>query len=339
MSVFHIIALLIVLAAVISYINHKWLKLPSSAGLTLTSLGVAFFLWVLSATHVIEFSAIVKLVHSIHFNEVVLHGMLAFLLFSSALFINLDSFKRWLFLIIGLSSIGILISAFITGITLYYFLHFCNIEVPFIWTLIFGALIAPTDVLSVSTILERVGVSSDLKIKLIGESLFNDSVSIMLFLVIYGFIVHTNTTMADLPYIFFKELIGGLLVGYVLGKTTLSALKAINSYSTEIFMTLALAVGSYAIGEMLHVSAAVATVVAGLVIGGHTKNEDITDKTRKHMAVFWEILERVLNDVLFVLIGLEILVITFTKEHLFIGGWAVICSLFGRLIGVVVSVY
>lgn len=337
MTVFHIIALVIVSAACMSFINHKWLGLPVCAGMTLTSIFVALVIKGLSLAKIISFSHIVAVVHTIRFNEIVLHGMLAFLLFSSALFINISAIKKWLGLIIGLATIGVIISAVITGYSFYFIMQLVGVDIPLIWAFIFGALIAPTDVVSVNAILQKVGISKNLKIKLIGESLFNDCVSIMLFFIIVGFINNTTQTMHDIPYLFIKELFGGLLVGYILGKITLKAICTTNSYSIEIFMTVALAVGTYAVGEMLHVSASIATITAGLVLGSYVRSTTIVQKTKEHMEVFWEILDKALNDILFVLIGLQVLVLTFSTAHIFIGIAALVCSLLGRFVGVVVS--
>jgi len=335
MNLFDITALLITLTAIFSFINHCTLKLPMTIGVMVIGLLMSLTLLLLKPLGIdltIQAAAILK---SIDFNQTLMHGMLSYLLFAGALHVNLADLARQKWLITSLATIGVLASTAIIGGLLWLSLSLIDIELPFIYCLVFGALISPTDPIAVLAILRTVHAPKSLETKITGESLFNDGVGVVIFMLISGFAFgEVDITIGSVVIFFLKEVLGGVVFGFVVGGITYAMLKRVDNYQVEILLTLALVTGGYALAEALHFSAPIAVVVAGLMIGNHGRLLAMSEITREHLDTFWELIDEILNAVLFVLIGLEILIITFESQLLVAGGISIVIVLFARFVSV-----
>ncbi|PCJ34073.1 MAG: sodium:proton antiporter [Cellvibrionales bacterium] len=333
MRLFDIIAILISLSAVFSWLNYRVLKLPTAIGLMLSALLMSLVLQ-LPLFGGLEHQA-QEMLASIDFDQTLLHGMLSFLLFAGALHVNLHDLaqQRW---VIGiLSTVGVVGATFLIGGGVYYLFAWLDIEVPFIYCLLFGSLISPTDPIAVLGILKSAGAPKTLETKITGESLFNDGVAVVVFLVLAGIATGEGEVSAtSIAILFIKEAIGGLVFGLLAGSLAFYMLKKIDNYQVEVLVTLALVTGGYSAAEHLHLSAPIAIVVAGLLIGNHGRRSAMSDKTREHLDTFWELVDEILNAVLFVLIGLEVLVISLREDYLLAGVLAIPLILVVRLFSV-----
>lgn len=321
MSYFIIATILVVLSALFGYVNFRFIKLPSAIGLmvvtiifTLIVLGVSFF----NDT----FLQLEKeLINSIDFKTVVLDIMLSFLLFAGALHTNFQQLKIHRKPIIAFATLGTLTSVFISGTFVYFLLQGLGFEVNFVYCLLFGALISPTDPIAVLGIMKKVGAPKKLEIKIVGESLFNDGVGVVLFLTIFQIAKGgTDITFIEIGQLFLVEVVGGLLLGLALGWLTYKLLKSIDDFDTEVLITLALVMGGTVLAQKLHVSAPLAMVAAGLLIGTEkVRTNSMSENTEKYLDKFWEIVDVLLNAILFVLIGMEILVLTYDVDYILAG--------------------
>ncbi len=317
MDLFNIIAILITLTAVFSYVNHRYIGLPVTIGVMLIALSLSLALNLLGALGFGLKQHAAVLLGSIDFNKTLLQGMLSFLLFAGALHINIDDLLKRKWSIGALATFGVLISTFLVGTLMWWASGWLGLQMSYIYCLLFGALISPTDPIAVLAILKTVRVPKSLETKITGESLFNDGVGVVVFLVILE--IATGTHELDAGHIgllFVQETIGGALFGLVLGYLAYRMIKSVDNYQVEVLLTLALVVGGYALADVLHLSGPIAIVVAGLLIGNHGRLFAMSDETRHQLDTFWELVDEILNAVLFVLIGLEILVLTFTQQFL-----------------------
>jgi CPA1 family monovalent cation:H+ antiporter len=340
MTLFDIMALLITLTAIFSYINYRTLKLPMTIGVMLIGLLMSLSLLLLKPLGIdltIQASAILK---SIDFNQTLMHGMLSYLLFAGALHVNLSDLAEQKWLIATLATLGVIASTAIVGVLLWFFLLFIGINLPFIYCLVFGSLISPTDPIAVLAILRTAHAPKTLKTQITGESLFNDGVGVVIFLLVSGFAFgEIDITAGSVIIFFLEEALGGAAFGFVAGGITFAMLRRVDNYQVEILLTLALVTGGYSLAEALHVSAPIAVVVAGLLIGNHGRSLAMSELTREHLDTFWELIDEILNAVLFVLIGLEILLITFDTQLLVAGGFSIIIVLIARLVSVSIPVF
>ncbi len=339
MSLFNILAVLVNLSAVFSYINHRYLRLPTSIGVMLIALVMSLGIIALSHLGIPLEEDAALLLESIDFDETLLHGMLSFLLFAGALHININDLAKEKWIITLLATGGIVLSTFLVGWLIWWALNLLGIGIPFIYSLLFGALISPTDPIAVLGILKTTGAPKTLETKIAGESLFNDGVGVVVFLVLLGIAAGGGEITANKIFLLFvEEVVGGALFGLIVGLITYWMLKSVDSYDVEILITLALVTGGYALADILHISGPIAIVVAGLLIGNHGRLFAMSDKTREHLDMFWELVDEVLNAVLFVLIGLEVLVLQFTGHYLVAGLMAIPIVLLARFISVGIPV-
>ncbi len=345
MTIFDIGAILLALAAVFGYVNHRFLKLPPTIGLMLialvSSLGVIAADRLFPSLELAETSS--SFIQQIEFSEVLMHGMLSFLLFSGALHINLSNLleKKWT--IGSLATVGVLMSTGIVGAGIYFLVQALSLpfEIPLLHCLIFGALISPTDPISVLGILKTTGASKSLQAKIAGESLFNDGVGVVVFV---GLIAAAGLGRQEeirglgLLTFFLQEVAGGAVLGYVFGYIAYRALKSINNYQLEVLITLALVMFVYALCFWVHASGPIAVVVAGLLIGNQGKKFAMSEKTADHIEKFWELIDGIMNAVLFLLIGLEILALSFEARYLAVSLAAIPLVLLARWISVLFPV-
>ncbi|MCZ6625806.1 MAG: sodium:proton antiporter [Deltaproteobacteria bacterium] len=339
MSLFEVMAALLTLAALFSYLNERTFRLPATIGLMLIALLMSLGLIALGKLGWGVENQARSLLADIDFSATLLHGMLGFLLFAGALHVNLEDLMRQKWVISSLATAGVLISALVVSGLTWMALQWLGLKLSFIYCLLFGALISPTDPIAVLGILRSAGAPKSLETKITGESLFNDGIGVVVFIVLMGIAEGAHELgMAEIGLLFAQETLGGALFGLAIGLLAYWMLKGVDNYSVEILITLALATGGYALAEGLHFSAPIAIVVAGLLIGNHGRALAMSEKTREHLDTFWELVDEVLNAVLFVLIGLEVLVLQFTTGYLLAGLLAIPIVLLARWISVGIPV-
>jgi CPA1 family monovalent cation:H+ antiporter len=335
MTLFQTSAVILCVAALASYLNHRYLRLPATMGLMVIGLLVSIGFVLLGKADIIDVGHAASFVRGIDFSETLLHGMLAFLLFAGALHVNLSDLREQRVAIAVLATLGVVLATFATGALFWLAAWLLGIELPFIYALIFGALISPTDPIAVLGILHQAGAPRSLEIKITGESLFNDGIGVVVFLTILDIAANGSPPgLTSVGSFLLEEAAGGILLGLVLGWATYRLLHSVDDYAVEVLLTLALAAGCYSLAEAIHVSAPIAIVVAGLVIGNHGRALAMSEKTREHVDTFWELLDEILNAVLFVLMGLEVIALTLKLDYLVIGGMAIVAVLVGRLFSV-----
>ena len=314
MNPFQIIALLITLSALFSYLNHRYFKLPTTIGVMLIALIMSLVLIGLGklGLGVVRETA-QNLIENIDFDETLMRGMLSFLLFAGALHINLNDLEEQKYVITFLATVGVLLSTFIFGTTIYYVLAGLGLGMDYAYCLLFGALISPTDPIAVLGILKSAEAPKSLEIKICGESLFNDGIGVVVFTVLYEIAVGGHAVaFGHIGLLLLEETVGGVVFGLVLGWLTYRLLKSVDNYQVEVLVTLALVTGGYALARAIHTSGPIAIVVAGLLIGNHGRRFAMSDRTREHLDTFWELIDGILNTVLFVLIGLEVLLLSYS---------------------------
>ncbi len=339
MKLFNIIAILITISAVFSYINHRTIRLPNTIGVMLIALLGSLVLILLGPLSLGLKESTSQLLNSIDFDETLLHGMLSFLLFAGALHINLSDLYQQRRIISLLATVGVLGSTFIIGAAAWRILGLLGIELSFIFCLLFGSLISPTDPIAVLSILKKAEVPKTLEVKISGESLFNDGVAVVVFLVLMKLASGSEpVSFWSISKLFAVEAVGGIAYGIIIGLVSFWMLKSVDNYQVEILITLALVSGGYALADYLHISGPIAVVVAGLLIGNHGRMLAMSDTTRQHLDMFWELLDEILNAVLFVLIGLEVMVLSFSKAYFLAGVLLIPIVLFSRFISVGIPV-
>jgi monovalent cation:H+ antiporter, CPA1 family len=320
MNFFQIATILIVLTALFSYFNHRRLHLPMTIGVLLISLVMSLTLIALSHLGVAMEGHATALLQRVDFDETLLHGMLAFLLFAGALPLNLEDMRQQKWTIGLLATAGVLASTFLVGGLSWWVLRWLDLPIPFLYCLLFGALISPTDPVAVLGLIQRVGLPKQLETKIVGESLFNDGFGVVVFTVLLEITkTEQNVSALNVGGLFLQEAVGGILFGLLLGWITYTMLKQVDNYQVEVLLTLAMVMGGYTLANALHVSGPLGIVVAGLLIGSHGRSFAMSEMTRKNLDTFWELIDEILNGVLFVLIGLEVLVIPVTTQHLLAG--------------------
>jgi len=311
MEILNIAALLLTLAAVFSYLNHRFIRLPTTIGIMLIAIVMSLALLLLDRLQLADvYNAACALFASVDFDETLLHGMLSFLLFAGALHVNLDDLLRHKWVIGVLATAGVALSALLVGALSMLVFALAGIAMPFLYALLFGALIAPTDPVAVLGILKTAGIPRSLEVKIAGESLFNDGVAVVAFLMVLGAIRGGSVTLPGMALLFIQEVGGGVAFGLAAGWICYLMLKSVDNYQVEILLTLALVMGGYALADALHLSGPIAIVVAGLLIGNRGRLLAMSPGTREHLDSFWELMDEFLNAILFLLIGLEILVIS-----------------------------
>lgn len=324
-DIIQITSLLITISALFAYINHRFIGLPTTIGVMIIAMATSLLVYLMGQLGFADFEAEVgALLSEIDFNKTLLHGMLSFLLFAGALHVNLNDLRQQKWLILSLATVGVMTSTFLVGIITYFLLGALSCHLPFIYCLLFGALISPTDPIAVMATLKRLGVEKQLSTSIAGESLFNDGVGVVVFVVLL-LVLQTpgDITVPHIGLIFLEEAVGGLVFGVVLGGICYYLTKTIDDYKVEVLITLAIVMGGYTFAMYLHTSGPIAIVVAGLITGSLLRERSMSNKTRQSVDDFWELLDEILNVVLFALIGLEMLIIPFELQW-FWGGLALI---------------
>lgn len=339
MELFRIIAILITLAALFSYLNHRYIRLPTTIGIMLIALAMSAALIVLHELGVNLDERASAMLATIDFNEALLQGMLAFLLFAGALHVDISDLAEQKIPIAMLATVGLVISTAVVGALSWAVLFLLGATLPFLYCLLFGALISPTDPIAVLGVLKSAGVPKSLEAKITGESLFNDGFGVVIFLVLLEMVTGTQEPNAGgVAMLLGREVLGGITLGLLAGLLAYAMLYSVDVYQVEVLITLALVMGSYAVAASFHFSGPIAVVIAGLLIGNQGRRFAMSDTTREHLDTFWELIDEVLNAVLFVLIGLEVLVLAFTTRYLLLGLAVIPIVVFARLASVSASI-
>lgn len=336
MELLNAAAILITLAAVFGFINARFIGLPTTIGIMLIALLCSLALIIAGKFGLADIIEPARhLLKSIDFHETLMQGMLSFLLFAGALHVDLGDLAKQKWVILILATFGVVISTFLVGSITWVVLNALGLGIPFIYALLFGALISPTDPIAVMGILKKAGVNKSLETKIAGESLFNDGVGVVVFLVLLGIATSGQTpTASSIGMLFAHEALGGMLFGLLIGSLAFWMLSTVNNYQIEVLITLSLVMGGYALATQLHLSGPIAMVVAGLLIGNHGRTFAMSDSTREHLDTFWELLDEILNAVLFVLMGLEVLILSLKEEYLLAALVIIPLVLVARLISI-----
>lgn len=341
LDLFSITTILVFLSALFGYINVRFLKLPNTIGLMVITIFFTLCVFGLSYIDPTLLNAERYILSQIDFKTVLLDIMLSFLLFAGAMHTDFVSLQKHRWPIISFSTLGVLTSTFLVGTLMYYGLSLLGMEIPFIQCLLFGALISPTDPIAVLGILKTAGVPQKLKTKIVGESLFNDGVGVVVFLTIFKIASPSNETVSalDVMELFGVEVFGGLILGFVLGWITYRLLKTIDDYDIEVIITLATVMTGTVIAHYFHVSAPLAMVVAGLFIGNDKlRDTSMSENTVIYVDKFWELIDILLNTLLFVLLGMEILVLTYEMDYLLAGLLAIPIVLLCRYLSLLLPI-
>ena len=335
-----IIAIFLCITAVLAYLNRRYVGLPSAIGvmgiaLGLSLLNMAFDALGFHALHTLEQS----LVESIDFSELLMQGMLSLLLFAGALHVDLSELRAYKWQVASLAVVGTTLSTLFIGFGLWALLSLTELQLPLSYCLVFGALISPTDPIAVMGILKSAGAPHSVELVISGESLFNDGVSVVLFSLIVAMIASGETpSVIGASHLLLKEAGGGALLGACVGYITYRMLKSIDSYQEEVLITLAAVLGAYALATQFHVSGPLAMVVMGLIVGNQGRSHSMSEQTEKNLDMFWELIDEILNAVLFVLIGLEVVLIQFSNPLLTTGLLVILLTLLSRLLTVGVPI-
>jgi len=322
MDYFGIASVLIVISALFGYINVRFLKLPITIGLMLITIVFTLIAVVIGQFDDTILQTERDFISNINFGTLLLDVMLSFLLFAGALHTNFDQLKiqRWPILVFA--TLGVLTSTLLVGAIMYPLLTGMGFEVSFIHCLLFGALISPTDPIAVLGILKKVGAPKKLETKIVGESLFNDGVGVVIFLTIYAIAKKPDAAIefSEIATLFIQEVGGGILLGGLLGWIAYRLMKSIDNYEVEVIITLAAVMGGTLLAHKLHLSAPLAMVTAGLIVGKDTVRETtMSEVTEAYVDKFWELIDVLLNTILFVMIGMEMLVLTLEMNYFYAG--------------------
>ncbi len=332
-----IAALFLVITALLAYMNHRFVGMPTTIGVMTGALALSLLLVGLNALGlaggVLRYEQ--SLLRSIDFSELLMQGMLSLLLFAGALHVDLSELKQYRWPVISLAVLGTLLSTLVVGYGMWLALPWLGIQIPLIYCLLFGALISPTDPIAVMGILKSAGAPKELEVVIAGESLFNDGVAVVIFSLLLGMLTSgVAPTLGQGLELLLQEAGGGLVLGFALGYVTFRLLRSVDNYKVEVLLTLAAVIGGYALASKLHVSGPLAMVVAGLMIGNHGRALAMSETTRRYLDMFWELLDEILNAVLFVLIGMEVLLVVFSVSELVAAGLAIMVTLLARLLTV-----
>ena len=336
------IATLLGLAAIIGYINHRFLHLPRTIGLVLIAMAASLI--ALGIDALIPgwgvgpgFRAVLV---DIDFSDTLMQGMLGFLLFAGALHVDLGHLAKRGWAIAALATGGLLVSTGLVGVGIWFAFNLTGLNIPLIYCLLFGALISPTDPVAVLGILKTVKVPASLEAKIAGESLFNDGVGVVIFVILLAMATSGGNALdlGDITFLFLREALGGAALGLVAGAVAFWALRSIDEYNLEVIITLALVTVTYEVAHMLHTSGPIAVVVSGLLIGNHGTRLAMSETTREHLTNFWTLIDEILNAVLFLLIGLEVIIISITPSLMWVSLIAIPLVLGARFVAVAVPI-
>ncbi len=336
LDLFSLLAIITVVSAIFSYINIRFLRLPNTIGLMALALSLSLVLIVLGKVNPTVLDLVTGIMNRVDFSEIVLEVMLSFLLFAGALHVDMNKLSEQKWVIFSLATVGVVLSTFILGTLFFYACKLFGYPVPYLYALLLGALISPTDPIAVLGILKEAKVPKNIEMAITGESLFNDGVGVVVFLSILEIAKFgaTEATVSDTAILFAKEVFGGIGLGLLFGWLTYKLMKSIDHYQTEVLLSLGLVMGIYALALALHFSAPLAVVACGLFIGNTGRNNAMSEQTLVYLDKFWELVDEFMNAVLFVLIGFEIVLLTFIGKYFWLGIITIFISLLARWVAV-----
>jgi monovalent cation:H+ antiporter, CPA1 family len=335
MSLFTSFSILICLTATFAYINHRFLRLPASIGIMFLAMVGSLIILSIGGVFPKVLPFVENLLASFDFSKLLLESMLSFMLFAGAINIRLDLLKQERLSVLVFSSLSVLISTGIVGGGIYLLLGWFGLQTSFVYCLLFGALISPTDPIAVLHILREAKISKSLEMKIAGESLFNDGVAVVVFLTILQVATHpTDFHWSDVVLLFCREASGGLLLGVMIGGLGLWLMRSIDNYIVEVLITLSVVMGGYSLADGVGVSGPLAMVAAGILIGNIGKDSVMSDITIEYVDRFWELIYEILNAVLFVLIGLQVLVVHFEGIYIYLGFISILLVLAARYVSI-----
>jgi CPA1 family monovalent cation:H+ antiporter len=331
MKFYNIIAVLMVISALFAYINFRFIRLPSVIGVMLVSVLVSFGMILADRLGLGIAREGEYLLNNIDFKNTLMVWMLGFLLFAGALHVELNALHEQKWNVLVFSTVGVILSTICVGTLMYFVLGWIGLPMGYIFCLLFGALISPTDPVAVMDLLRMASAPKPLETAIAGESLFNDGIGVVIFTILYGIAMGEHAFSAgNIALLFAKETLGGAILGLALGGGAYWLLKSVDNYQVEILLTLALVIGGYAFAISLDTSGPITVVVAGLLIGNQGRKFAMSDQTRERLTMFWELVDEILNSILFVLLGVELLAVTFAQKYLLAGIAAIPVALASR---------
>ncbi len=339
MELYYSFSVLIVLAALFSYANLRFLKLPGTIGIMLIAMLVSVAIRILGDSYFPDATKdFFHLFNSLDFNEILMGAMLNFLLFAGAMHVNFSDLKNLRWTIATYATVSVVLSAFIISGILYYLAPYFGIQIPYIYCLLFGTLISPTDPIVVLGILKQAKVPKMIETKITGESLFNDGVAVVMFAVVLQIATNVNfdATFQTVSLLFLEEAGGGIILGLLLGFTASHSIKKIDDYKVSALITLSIVMGGFLIAKELHVSSPLAMVIAGLIIGNYGTKVAMSENTRDYLTKFWELIDEIMNAILFLFIGFELLLIEDLVDQILLGIAAIFIVLLSRLLSIII---
>ena len=338
LSLFDLAAILLTLSALLGFINHKFLPTPHAIGLLVMSVIASLVLVAIDlaypGSHL--FDALTNALLQIDFSAVVMNGMLAFLLFAGALHVDLEKLRSRAIQVTVLAAFGTVISTGLVGAAIWQVAIWLGQPLPFSWAMVFGALISPTDPVAVLSTLKTVKIPASLEVEMQGESLFNDGIGIVLFTILVAVASGdpSKSTASVITELLLREAGGGLLLGTLTGYIAYRAMRLLDDYAVEVLITLALVTGTYSLAQALHVSGPLAIVAAGLLIGYRGPRDAMSERTQTYVFGLWTLIDEILNSVLFLLIGFEVLIVRFDASNFVIAAAAIPIVILARFIAV-----
>ena len=340
LSPFELAAMLVVASALLGWFNHHFLKLPHVIGLTVMGAVAAIGLLVANAfvPWITLDDWVAQTLGEMNFTQTLLQGMLSFLLFAGALHVNLERLRADWLPVLLLSTVGVIVSTIAIGLMTWGVGDLLALPIGPIWYFVFGALISPTDPVSVLGVLKDEKVPETLQATVAGESLFNDGVGIVVFTILLdAALTGRDFSFTEGARLFALEAGGGVAMGLVVGWLGYRAMRSMDEYALEVLISLAVVMGGYALCSQLHVSGPLAMAVAGLLIGNHGVTYAMSDITRDYVIKFWELIDELLNSVLFLLIGLEMIALVPGVPHILLGLATIPIALIARALSVSLS--
>lgn len=340
MELYYSFSVLIVLASFFSYLNLRYLKLPSTIGIMIIAMISSIVLVLTGSLFPKTFDHFSTLLQDVDFTEVLMGAMLNFLLFAGAIHINLVDLREQRAPVIIFSTVSVVISTFAVGALVFYIAPFFGFHIPFIYALLFGALISPTDPIAVMGVLKDANVRKSLETKVAGESLFNDGVAVVIFAVILQLAQGSDIDISatNISWLLIKEALGGFALGTLLGLGASNAMRKIDDYKVSVLITLSVVMGGYLIAHSIHISGPLTMVAAGIVIGNYGKRTAMSAVTKDYLNKFWELIDEILNAILFLFIGFELLIIHNITDYWLIGLCCIIIVLFSRFLSIYIPV-
>jgi len=336
MELYYSFSVLIVLSAIFSYINERFLKLPATIGIMVIALLVSLGLILTDKIFPHTFQEFSTLISSIDLTEVLMGAMLNFLLFAGAIHIRLSDLQEQKAPVIIFSTVSVIISTFAVGFMLYYILQWLHMGIPFVQCLLFGALISPTDPIAVLAVLKQAGVPKSLETKVAGESLFNDGIAVVVFIIILSLAQgqDVDLSIGNISWLLAKEALGGIGLGLLLGYIASKTIGKIDNYKIEVLITLAVVMGGHLAAVAMHMSGPLAMVAAGLVIGNYGREVALSEISKEYLDKFWELIDEIMNAILFLIIGFELILISNIGDYWLIGIISIAMVLLARFISI-----